>query len=146
MDPEFSPDGKRVVFEQHNLGRAKPKDGRALFAVNLDGSGRTRITPWSLSAGDPDWSRDGQWILFGSNEHLDKKSQLYVIHPDGTGLKQLTHLRQRNLGPRSAFSPDGKWIVFWRRRRRRQCRPLPHARKRYGPTCANADEALGQLA
>lgn len=111
-DPEFSPDGKRVVFEQHNLGRLKPKDGRALFAVNLDGSGRSRITPWSLSAGDPDWSRDGQWILFGSNEDGGKKSQLYVIHPDGTGLKQLTHLRQRNLGFASAFSPDGNWIVF----------------------------------
>jgi TolB protein len=112
MDPEFSPDGKRVVFEQHNLGRSKPRDGQALFAVNLDGSGRSRITPWSLSAGDPDWSRDGQWILFGSNEGLDKRSQLYVIHPDGTGLKQLTHLRQRNLGFASAFSPDGNWIVL----------------------------------
>lgn len=111
-DPRFSPDGNRIAFERHNLGRSKPKDGRALFVVNLDGSGISRITPWNLVAGDPDWSPDGKWILFGSNEKRNKESQLYVIHPDGTGLKQLTHIGTGTLGTSASFSPDGKWIVF----------------------------------
>jgi Tol biopolymer transport system component len=111
-DPNFSPDGDRILFERKNLGRRKPKGARAIFVVNVDGSGILRITPWSLSAGDPDWSPDGKWILFGSNEHLNKKSQLYVIHPDGTGLKQLTHRREGTLGASASFSPDGKWIVL----------------------------------
>jgi Tol biopolymer transport system component len=111
-DPGFSPEGDRVLFERENLGRRRPKDARAIFVVNVDGSGISRITPWNLSAGDPDWSADGKWILFGSNEHLNEKSQLYVIHPDGTGLKQLTHLRKGTLGASAAFSPDGRWIVF----------------------------------
>lgn len=111
-DPQFSPEGDRILFERLNLGRRKPKDARAIFVVNVDGSGIRRITPWNLSAGDPDWSPDGKWILFGSNEHLNKKSQLYVIHPDGTALKQLTHRRQGTLGASASFSPDGRWIVF----------------------------------
>jgi TolB protein len=111
-DPGFSPEGDRILFERENLGRRKPKDARAIFVVNVDGSGISRITPWNLSAGDPDWSPDGKWILFGSNENLNRKSQLYVIHPDGTGLKQLTHLRKGTLGASASFSPDGRWIVF----------------------------------
>jgi Tol biopolymer transport system component len=112
VDPRFSPDGNRIVFERHNLGRKQPKDGRAVFLVNVDGSGLSRVTPWSLDAGDPDWSPDGKWILFGSNEELKKPSQLYLIHPDGTGLDQLTRVRRGTLRASASFSPDGKWIVF----------------------------------
>jgi TolB protein len=110
-DPQFSPKGDRILFERLNLGRSRPKDARAIFVVNVDGSGIRRITPWNLSAGDPEWSPDAKWILFNSNEHLNKKSQLYVIHPDGTGLKQLTHRRRGTLGASAAFSPDGRWIA-----------------------------------
>jgi TolB protein len=112
VDPRFSPNGDRIAFERHNLGRSQPKDGRAIFVVNVDGSGLSRVTPWSLDAGDPDWSPDGKWMLFGSNESLKKPSQLYLIHPDGTALKKLTRLRRGTLGASASFSPDGKWIVF----------------------------------
>jgi TolB protein len=111
IDPEFSPTGDRIIFERHNLGREQPIDGRAIFMVNVDGSGLARVTPWKLSGGDPHWSPDGKWILFGSNEKLAKVSQNYLIHPDGTSLKQLTHFKLGTLGTASSFSPDGKWIV-----------------------------------
>jgi Tol biopolymer transport system component len=112
--PHFSPDGKRLAFVQGNLGRTAPKDGRAVFVVDVDGSSVARVTPWQLrGGGNVDWSPDGRWILFRSNEELDRQSQIYLIHPDGTGLLQLTHFKPAmtvfSLG---SFSPDGKWIVF----------------------------------
>ena len=39
-------------------------------------------------------------------------SHLYLIRPDGTGRKQLTHTRTDDGEPQ--WSPDGKWIAFWR--------------------------------
>jgi TolB protein len=95
---------------------ARRRDGRAVFVVNVDGSGLSRVTPWNLDAGDPDWSPDGRWILFGSNENLKKPSQLYLIRPDGTHLRQLTRVRRGTLGTSASFSPDGNWIVFAARR------------------------------
>jgi TolB protein len=112
--PHLSPDGKRLAFVQGNLGRTPPKDGRAVFVMNVDGSGLSRVTPWHLhGGGNVDWSPDGHWILFRSNEELDKQSQIYLIHPDGTALKRLTHFKPGmsafSLG---SFSLDGKWIVL----------------------------------
>jgi Tol biopolymer transport system component len=112
--PHFSPDGKRLAFVQGNLGHTQPKDGRAVFVMNVDGSGLSRVTPWQLhGGGNVDWSPDGHWILFRSNEELDKQSQIYLVHPDGTGLEQLTHFNpERTVSSLGSFSPDGKWIVF----------------------------------
>lgn len=50
----------------------------------------------------------GPLVLFVDN----KQSQIYVIHPDGTGLKQLTYFKRGSIVTSSSFSPDGKWIVF----------------------------------
>jgi TolB protein len=119
LNPQFSPDGARLAFVQRNLGRTAPKNGFAIFVVNLDGTGLSRVTPWRLRAGDKaDWSPDGTSILFRSNAdevpsaEATEQPQIYVIHPDGTGLKQLTHFDKGTIVASSSFSPDGEWIVF----------------------------------
>jgi Tol biopolymer transport system component len=116
-DPQFSPDGTRVVFQRIDP-RTKPRAGFALFIVNADGTGERRLTPWALRAGDhPDWSPDGKRILFRSNINgpTGVSANLYTIRPDGTGLTQLTHARGGRVQNLSAsFSPDGKWITFSR--------------------------------
>jgi TolB protein len=38
--------------------------------------------------------------------------ELYTIHPDGSGMKQLTRSADATLMLSAAYSPDGKWIVF----------------------------------
>jgi Tol biopolymer transport system component len=111
LDPQFSPNGKRLVFT-HVVEPTERK--RALFVANVNGTGMRRVTPWNLHAGDnPDWSPDGKWILFHSYEDVQsKQAQIYLIHPNGTGLKQLTHFKNGSIVTSSSFSPDGKWIVF----------------------------------
>jgi Tol biopolymer transport system component len=108
-DPQFSPDGTRIVFE-----KILRSDGpRALFTVDMSRAHVRRLTAWTLNAGDnPDWSPDGRWILFRTHElHDGKQSQVDVIHPDGSGLRQLTRFKQGAIVTSSSFSPDGQWIV-----------------------------------
>ena len=56
-----------------------------------------RLTPFSLNAGDhPDWSPDGNRILFRSRADVTAPGallQLYTVRPDGTDLKRLTRFR-----------------------------------------------------
>jgi Tol biopolymer transport system component len=107
--PTWSPDGKRLVF------LARTKNSQALYVSNADGSGRHRITPSGLPAGDqPDWSPDGTRILFlsGRADH----GNLFTIRPDGTGLRQLTHYKtsgeKLTKVQAGSYSPDGQSIVF----------------------------------
>jgi Tol biopolymer transport system component len=112
-DAQLSPDGRRLLFVRDNRGALKPKDGKAIYVGTKQGKAARRVTPWDLGGGDnPDWSPDGKWILFRSNEELVEQSQIYVIHPDGSGLRQLTHFRKGTIVTSSSFSPDGKWIVY----------------------------------
>jgi len=109
--PAWSPDGRRLVFE-NDIDR-----GRALYIVDADGTGLHRLTPPAVKATDqPDWSPDGRTILFrgGPGSDLgDEAGNLYTIRPDGSGLRQLTHLPNLlGIVRNGSYSPDGQSIVF----------------------------------
>jgi len=109
-----SPDGRYIAFVRHNSPIAEPAGGEAIFVMRSNGSHLRRITPWSQRAGDhPDWSPDGHWILFRAPDNGDfLDSQLYVIHPNGSGLRQVTHVSAETMLLSSSFSPDGRRIVY----------------------------------
>ncbi len=112
--PVFSPDGKQLVFESRNSDSGTPAGKIAIFIVGVDGSNLRRLTPWAENDGDnPDWSPNGKWILFRSHvDNPNRQSQIFLIHPDGTGRKQVTHFGKQTTVTSSSFSPNGKAIVF----------------------------------
>jgi Tol biopolymer transport system component len=52
-------------------------------------------------------SPDGQWIVFIS---LEPQEDLFLVRPDGSGLRQLTKDPFKDRGP--GWSPDGKVVFF----------------------------------
>jgi TolB protein len=114
QQPVWSPNGKRIAFTRQN-STARPVGGRAIFVVNADGTGRRRVTPWMLDAGDhPDWSPDGSRILFRSPASNFARSSLYTVRVNGTGLKRVTRFPAAVEVLSASFSPDGRLIVFSR--------------------------------
>jgi Tol biopolymer transport system component len=104
---DYSPDGTQIVFGRVDPGDHHCTTRSAIYVVNTDGSGLHRITPWGFCDDDGSWSPDGKEIAFAHGPDL------FVVHPDGTGLAQIpltTH--SRVFGGDVSWSPDGKKITF----------------------------------
>jgi Tol biopolymer transport system component len=60
---------------------------------------------------EPAWSSDGGWIAISNQPNARSKSDIYVVRPDGTGLKRLTENAAIDGAPR--WSPDDGLIAFF---------------------------------
>jgi TolB protein len=125
VEPHFSPDGKRIVFtfatgcDPTQGSRRHTGCLSAVEIVNVDGSGRTRITPWGLTTAATDWSPDGTRILFTVRAGTlgNTPSDIYVATTDGKMRVNLTNNPPISVpcpvfSSRGKFSPDGTKIVF----------------------------------
>jgi Tol biopolymer transport system component len=104
-DPVFSPNGKMLTFIRTRF----PEERSAVFVQPLGSpEDAHRITPWKLNSQDrARFSPDGKLILFRSEpEGEEGPSNLYLVHPDGTGLHQITHVPSDTQYLGSSFSPS----------------------------------------
>ncbi|GAB4844941.1 hypothetical protein Ancab_038336 [Ancistrocladus abbreviatus] len=109
--PSPSPDGKRIVFRSSRSGH---KNLYIMNAVEGEKGGIQRLTegPWADT--HCNWSPDGQWIVFASDREYPGSSsfELYLIRPNGTGLRKVIPNGSRGQSAHPWFSPDGQSIVF----------------------------------
>jgi TolB protein len=100
--PSWSPDGRRIAFNSNLTG------DHVMYIVDVDGSHLVDLS--SVGEGwQVDWSPDGGSILFTSHrDHPDNYTDIYVMRPDGSGVKRLT----QNRAYTPAWSADGSHIVF----------------------------------
>jgi Tol biopolymer transport system component len=104
----WSQDGREVAFVAAN-GSFWSSD-RAVFVVESSGANPRRITPWGNTYSAM-WSPDGKWIAFASNSG---STDLFVVHPDGTGLKAITSAADGSFSFGPAWSPDSGRLLFVR--------------------------------
>ena len=109
----YSPDGSRILFAGFDSN-----DHGTLFSVKPDGSDPVQLSPPALSVIDlgffdrvgADWSPDGSRVAFAAFDQSSRKTGLFIVNADGTGLLQLT---PSGLGALSAqWSPNGALIAF----------------------------------
>ena len=87
-----------------------------IYAVPVDGSAVRRIVTSPETEAYPDWSPDGQTLLFtrltGRPTPQDPagRASLWTVRPDGTELRELTAGHAISFGGR--WSRDGQSIVF----------------------------------
>jgi len=116
----WSPDGRQLAITRGGGSHLE------IWVVNADGTGLRQVTH---SAGkrahtdfdfsqNPSWSPDGRWLAFDGQRSLSagEGNQVFVIHPDGTGERQLTRAQVPEWIP--AWAPDGRillehWLGRW---------------------------------
>ncbi|MFN0197514.1 MAG: hypothetical protein ACKVT0_12285 [Planctomycetaceae bacterium] len=72
-----SPDGKLISYHE----------SYQVYIANADGSDKKHIVTGNPFNFVPQWSADGQWLMFVSGEHYN--CHPHVVRADGSGLKKL---------------------------------------------------------
>jgi Tol biopolymer transport system component len=101
--PQYSPDGKSVVFYSNRTG------SQEIWRCDENGADCRQVTTLGAPvSGSPRWSPDGDFIAFDSNR--DGTFSVYVVSADGGPPRQLTR------PPGNSFSPnwslDGRSLYF----------------------------------
>ena len=117
--PVFSRDGTKIAFASNRSGQFR------IWQANADGSSPTRLTPGAnlpagSDEGSPDWSPDGQRIVFSRGVPADGagRTAIFSAKADGTDLKRLTTTAippgggafDKLVNPK--WSPNGAKITF----------------------------------
>lgn len=108
LDPQISPDGKKIVYVRRFADPMTDKRYNNLWIINSDGSEHRALTTGNRNDGSPRWSPDGTRIAFLSD--ADGKQQIYIRWMDSGQTARITNLEE---SPEAiAWSPDGKMLSF----------------------------------
>lgn len=109
IDPDWSPDGTRIVYSEVRI--LGDRGEQRLRIMNADGSGDRSLTAFGgRDEINPKWMPDGQTIVFENASPRGSHSDIATIKPDGSGLR--TVLRTPRWETNPIPSPDGTLIAF----------------------------------
>lgn len=106
--PDWSPDGMRLVFTSPCLKKSDTYEGSGLFIMNADGSGLTPLITVPGGDYDPAWSPDGSTIAFTSLR--DGMPHIYLYNLTDNSISRLSSPTTHDRRP--AWSADGTKIAF----------------------------------
>ena len=108
VDPQISPDGKRVVYLRRFMNRMKDNRQSNLWIVDADGQNHRPLIAGDVNVSSPRWSPSGDRIAYSTT--VGGQSQLVVRWMDSGQTAPVTRVSETpsNL----AWSPDGQSLAF----------------------------------
>ena len=123
-NPEFSPDGKQIVFISKIDNVEAKKKGEFwhktpyylnLWLMDSDGRNKRQLTSGEFQDFAPKWTADGEKIFFVSNRRSGRWD-IWSVDINGSNLARITETEgNTGLWERSHYpfpTPDGKGMVF----------------------------------
>jgi len=109
VEPNFSPDGKFIVFSSSRSG--KPE----LYKIELGTGIQTRLTFSRHYNSSPSWSPMGDMIAFSGLDNpfgkgSGSKFDVFLVNPQGTKIERLTIDSGNNENP--SWAPNGRHLVY----------------------------------
>ena len=127
----WSPDGKQIAWRAHHpaddagkadfkglLARGMVRPTRLdLWVMDADGANKRRITTLEKASFGPDFTPDGQGLIFSSNlaDPKGRSFDLHLVKLDGTGLERVTFFsndKHDDFDGFPMFSFDGKRLLW----------------------------------
>lgn len=107
-----SPDEETLAYVSVEPEGDEPRARRNLATIPTAGGPENQVTEGVNDYDGPEYSRDGKWIYYNSEETATVKghAQIFRMRPDGTDRQQLTFDARVNWFPH--FTPDGTEFVY----------------------------------
>jgi serine/threonine protein kinase len=106
--PDWSPDGKKLVFISPCYKREYSYPKANLFIIDADGTNLESLDPGYGGNYDPAWSPDNQQIAFTKN--ISGISQIYFYNINDKTVSAVTDDKYPSKHP--AWSADGKYLAY----------------------------------
>jgi len=112
LDPQISPDGKRVVYMRRFADIMSDQRYSNLWIVNVDGSGHQPLTSGNYTDTTPRWSPDSSQIVYVSNR--EGSAEIHRRWMETGQTARITRLSASGLSSPAgiSWSPDGKSVAF----------------------------------
>ena len=109
LNPVWSPDGARIVFESDRKAKGAHSD---LWLKPLDGGKEEVLAASSDNRHPEDWSPEGRFLSFGVVQALNRRLQIWILDlaRERRAIPFATEAEAWDLA-NSRFSPDGRWVA-----------------------------------
>jgi TolB protein len=106
----ISPDGKTLVYTGVNAVGDNQWAKVNIWTIPVAGGPDVPLTDVSVPNDGAEYSPDGEWVWFNSEQGSPGHAQIFKMRADGSALTQVTFDERVNWFPH--FSPDGQSIVY----------------------------------